>query len=98
MVDQLISKSSHIHARIGFEEGPQVNDPSAPEWHDLVNIYVGWWKSIIQSQLNKGITSMTITPEFGPAPYMPMLAHSQVPVSDQWKVNLYMRDLLRERL
>jgi len=27
----------HIHARVGFEEGPQVNDPRAPEWDSYVN-------------------------------------------------------------
>ena len=28
---KLVFRSDHIHARVGFEEGPQVNDLLAPE-------------------------------------------------------------------
>ncbi len=31
-VDMTLQRVDHIHARIGHPEGPQVNDPRAPEW------------------------------------------------------------------
>ena len=41
-IDALADRVIHIHARVGYEEGPQVNDPrvsiqsktKAPEWED----------------------------------------------------------------
>ncbi len=32
-----ISRTDHIHTRVGHAEGPQVNDPRAPEWKDAVS-------------------------------------------------------------
>ena len=31
-VNLALSRVDHVHARIGHQEGPQVNDPRAPEW------------------------------------------------------------------
>ena len=31
LIENVLNRSHHIHARVGFEEGPQVNDPKAPE-------------------------------------------------------------------
>jgi hypothetical protein len=31
-VSMAISRTDHIHSRVGYAEGPQVNDPRAPEW------------------------------------------------------------------
>ncbi len=33
-IDMTLPRVDHIHARIGHAEGPQVNDPRAPEWKD----------------------------------------------------------------
>ena len=33
-VDMTLQRVDHIHARIGHPEGPQVNDPRAPEWEE----------------------------------------------------------------
>ncbi|MBV6647187.1 MAG: sugar phosphate isomerase/epimerase, partial [Cyclobacteriaceae bacterium] len=97
-VNEVISRSHHIHARIGFEEGPQVNDPTAPEWAELLEIYLGWWQGIVDNRKSAGAEVLTITPEFGPAPYMPVLPYSQMPVSDQWKLNTSMMRILKSRL
>ena len=31
-MNMALQRVEHIHARIGHPEGPQVNDPRAPEW------------------------------------------------------------------
>ena len=92
-----IARSDHIHARIGHPEGPQVNDPRAPEWQEALDHHLGWWDAIVAEHRRRGSASLTITPEFGPVPYMPAMPYSRAPLSDQWEVNLYMKDLLRTR-
>ena len=98
MIQQIIPHISHIHARIGFEQGPQVNDPFAPEWQNHFEQYEKWWQSIIDYKKEKGATLMSITPEFGPAPYMPSMPYTKVPLANQWEINYEMMHQLRERL
>jgi len=40
---------------------------------------------------------LTITPEFGPYPYMQQLPYTRMPVADQWEINAYMKEFLRAR-
>jgi sugar phosphate isomerase/epimerase len=97
-VQKAIEATWHIHARVGHAEGPQVTHPGAPEWKDAVEAHVDWWKRIVERQRRRGAAELTICPEFGPMPYMPTLPWTRQPVADLWEVNLYMKDLLRERL
>jgi sugar phosphate isomerase/epimerase len=92
-----ISRTDHIHARVGYAEGPQISDPRAPEWEPALDIHLGWWDQIIDCHKKKETAVFTITPEFGPAPYMPALPFTKMPVASQWDINVYMMDLLRER-
>lgn len=87
----------HIHARVGFAEGPQINDPRAPEWQNELTAHLHWWDAIIQHQKEKGAATMTITPEFGPAPYLPLMPYTQMPVANQWDINVFMMQLLKKR-
>lgn len=93
-----LQRSRHIHARVGFEEGPQVNDPRAPEWTGHVDRHVELWQRIVDHCRAAKVATLAITPEFGPAPYVPTLPHTQTPVVDVWAVNVFMKDMLRERL
>ncbi|MDF7822674.1 hypothetical protein P4B35_01510 [Pontiellaceae bacterium B12227] len=97
-VDAAIDRTDHIHARIGHDQGPQVNDPRAPEWQQTVDLYLGWWDKIIAVHTAKGTAELTITTEFGPPPYTPVIPHSQEPVSNQWELNVYMMHLLKKDL
>ena len=91
-----IQRVDHIHARIGHPEGPQVNDPRAPEWDTAVKAHLAWWDQIVSLKKQKGDT-LTILTEFGPADYMPTLPYTRRPLSDQWAINVYMMQLLRQR-
>ncbi|WP_289042357.1 sugar phosphate isomerase/epimerase [uncultured Zobellia sp.] len=95
-LQEVINRSHHIHARVGHAEGPQVNDPEAPEWKEAVERHMNIWEKIILKQW-EGKDVFTITTEFGPADYMPTLPYTQLPVADQWKANVYMMKLLKER-
>ena len=95
-LQEVINRSHHIHARVGHTEGPQVNDPEAPEWKEAVERHMNIWEKTIKKQW-EGKDVFTITTEFGPADYMPTLPYTQLPVADQWKANVYMMKLLKER-
>ncbi|HSI07903.1 MAG: sugar phosphate isomerase/epimerase family protein [Rariglobus sp.] len=86
--------SDHLHARIGFPQGPQVGHPLAPEWASLRERYLELWRPIISRHRSEGREWFTITPEAGPPPYMPVLPFSGQPVADAWQVNVAMRDWL----
>ena len=91
-----IERADHIHARIGHPEGPQVNDPRAPEWEAAVKAHLGWWDEIV-SRKKKAGERLTILTEFGPADYMPTMPYTRQPLADQWGINVYMMNLLRKR-
>ena len=92
-----VARADHIHARVGFPQGPQVNDPRAPEWTEALDHHLAWWDAIVAEHRRRKSDALTITPEFGPAPYMPAMPYSREPLSNQWEINLYMKDLLGTR-
>ena len=93
---QSLSRVDHIHARIGHPEGPQVNDPRAPEWKDAVQAHFAWWDTVVKRKKSEG-KLMTFLTEFGPVDYMPALPYTRQPVADQWEINKHMLDTLRTR-
>jgi sugar phosphate isomerase/epimerase len=95
-VDLALSRVEHIHARIGHPEGPQVNDPRAPEWDAAVKQHFEWWDKVIERKRKNG-ERMTILTEFGPPDYMPTLPYTRQPLADQWAINVHMMHLLRKR-
>ncbi|WP_139958303.1 sugar phosphate isomerase/epimerase family protein [Flavicella sediminum] len=92
-----IERSEHIHARVGFSEGPQIPDPRDPEWKEALDIHMNWWDQIIDLRRKEGHDYMSISPEFGPFPYMTKLPYCGLPITSQWEVNLFMKDLLKKR-
>ena len=87
----------HIHARVGHAQGPQVSDFRAPEWSMELARHLEWWDHIVALRRADGAVSMTLTPEFGPAPYTAALPYGGALVSDPWALNVAMLGLLRER-
>ncbi len=87
----------HIHARVGHAQGPQAADFRAPEYARELAAHLGWWDSIVAMRRAAGAPLMTLTPEFGPAPYTPALPYQATLVSDPWELNVAMLGLLRER-
>ena len=94
----IFPRIAHVHARIGHEQGPQVGDPSAPEWQGHGQKFLSWWKQIAETRNKMGKSSLSFTTEFGPPPYLLQEPHSQRPLSNQWENNLYMLRRLKEEL
>lgn len=91
-----LSRTGHIHTRVGHAEGPQVNDPRAPEWKDAVNAHFVWWDKVVQRHRAEG-KRLTMLTEFGPIDYMPALPYTRQPLANQWEINAYMLKTLRTR-
>jgi sugar phosphate isomerase/epimerase len=91
-----LERTDHIHARIGHPEGPQVNDPRAPEWEAAVKAHLNWWDAVVERK-KKNAERLTILTEFGPPDYMPTTPYTRQPLADQWAINIYMMQLLRKR-
>ncbi|MGB6154142.1 MAG: sugar phosphate isomerase/epimerase [Pricia sp.] len=98
LLNKVISRSHHIHARVGHTEGPQVNDPQAPEWEKALKRHLDIWEKIIRKRWGENDRPFTITTEFGPPTYMPTLPYTRLPVADQWKANVFMMDALKKRM
>lgn len=92
-----ISRTAHVHARVGHSESAQVSDPRATEWAPELTAHLAWWDKIVDYRLAQGAALLTITPEFGPAPYMPALPFTKMPVANQWDINVFMMNLLKKR-
>ncbi|MEP7127668.1 MAG: hypothetical protein ABI729_02320 [Chitinophagales bacterium] len=89
---------SHLHARVGHEQSPQVNDPFAKEWESHLKIFLDWWNEIILCNHQQAKEIFTVCPEFGPAPYMPAISSTQNPIAYQWNINVAMKNYLQENL
>src|SRR6476659_1488147 len=90
-----IERTAHVHARIGHPQGPQVNDPRAPEWKTALDAHLQWWNKVVQRKKQRK-ERITFLAEFGPPDYMPTKPYSREPLSNQWEINLYMMKLLRD--
>jgi hypothetical protein len=92
IIDLAASRTIHIHARVGYSDGPQVSDPRAPEYLTNVLAHEKWWDAIWDSQQARGMAVSTLNAEFGPANYMHLLPYTQQPVVDLWEVTKWMAD------
>ncbi len=86
LLADLATRTDLIHCRVGYSQGPQVNDPEAPEHEESVDAHVGWWKVLVAGMKKRNVPVL-IEPEFGPAPYLQTLPFTNVAVCDLWSVN-----------
>jgi sugar phosphate isomerase/epimerase len=91
-----IEKTEHVHARVGYTEGPQVPDPRIDQWQHALNMHLSWWDKVVERKKIEN-NLLTIAPEFGPFPYMVPLPLTGEPITNQWDVNVYMMNLLKKR-
>jgi len=97
MLALLVSRAFHLHARVGYDQGPQVPDPRAPEFSGALAAHERWWDAIWASQKARGLEVSTLTPEFGPDGYLHCEPYTGRPVADLWEVNQWIAHRQRER-
>jgi sugar phosphate isomerase/epimerase len=92
-----MDRARHVHARVGYAQGPQVPDPRAPEYRAELERHERWWDGIWQRQRARGQALSTVTPEFGPDGYLHRLPYTDLPVADLAAINSWMAARQRER-
>jgi len=90
-------RAQHIHARVGYDQGPQVPHPGAPEYREPLEAHERWWTQIWRAQSRRGMEVTTMTPEFGPDGYLHCLPFTGAPVADPWEINAWMAERERRR-
>jgi sugar phosphate isomerase/epimerase len=93
-LEEAIRRAGHIHARVGFAEGPQVPDPFLPTWNRELTVFSEWWLRIAQRFRSEGKECLTVTLEYGPPPYGWVSLGSGEPLRDFFEMNLQMKDYL----
>jgi sugar phosphate isomerase/epimerase len=93
-LEEAIRRAGHIHARVGFAEGPQVPDPFLPIWSHELTVFSEWWLRIAQRFRSEGKECLTVTLEYGPPPYGWVSLSSGEPLRDLFEMNLRMKDYL----
>ena len=83
-------RAHHLHARVGYEQGPQVPHPAAPDYRAALEAHERWWSQIWRRQLARGMAVSTLTPEFGPDGYLHILPFTSLPVADLSQINHWM--------
>lgn len=87
---EFIQRVHHIQARAGYDQGPQVPHPAAPEYRTALEFQQHFWQQIWLSQYQRGYQHTTLTPEFGADGYLHHLPFTNVPVADLWSLNAWM--------
>jgi len=88
-------RAHHVHARVGYDQGPQVPHPVAPEYYAATEAHERWWLQIWQSQSRRGMAVATMTPEFGPDGYLQCKPFTRQPAADLDEINEWMALRLR---
>src|SRR5690348_17209716 len=96
-VELAIGRTRHVHARVGHIEGPQVTDPAKPEYAEALAQHLKIWDRWVEGRKKQGAESCTITPEFGPPPYMVFDGSKTAAWEEQWRLNLWMKSFLEKR-
>lgn len=86
----------HVHARVGYDQGPQVPHPAAPEYRPALDAHERWWIAIWEAQDAQQRAFTTLTPEFGPDGYLHTLPYTKAPVADLNNINRWMAHRQRE--
>lgn len=78
----------HVHARVGFEEGPQVPDPREKTWAPYAAAHHAWWAAVAAAAAERGDAELTTLPEFGPPMYAWTIPYEgDRTVANVWDVN-----------
>lgn len=92
-MESIEPRVGHIHARVGYDQGPQTPDPESP-WHreDLGSHLACWRRIVARHQF------FTVTPESGPDGYLHIDPRTGTPVGDLRQLNRRMGNLLKLEL
>jgi hypothetical protein len=97
LLELFASRAHHVHARVGYDQGPQVAHPAAPEYRSALESHEAWWLEIWRHQLHAGCSLTTLTPEFGPDGYQQRVPFTGESVACLDEINHWMAAREREK-
>jgi sugar phosphate isomerase/epimerase len=92
--DPILRGVRHIHARVGYAQGPQTPDPRAAVAAAAVASHLRWWGEIWRLNRAAGTPWLSFTPEFGPDSYLLRNPHSIQPAPSSRTLNHWMAERL----
>jgi len=92
-----LTRVHHVQARVGYDQGPQVPHPAAPEYADALAWHQAQWERVWATQRADGQAVTTVTPEFGPDGYTHLLPFTRAPIADTWDLNRWMARTTRDQ-
>ena len=92
-----LDRVHHIQARVGYDQGPQVPHPAAPEYAGALAWHQAQWQRVWATHRAAGRAVTTVTPEFGPDGYTHLLPFTRAPVADTWELNRWMAQATRDQ-
>ncbi len=95
-VNLAIAHAKHIHARVGSTQNSQVWDPANAEYEQALAAHLAIWDRWI-AKMKMNNEPITITPEFGPVPYLVKGNRTNNLRDEQWRINIWMKDFLKNR-
>ncbi|MDG6777310.1 sugar phosphate isomerase/epimerase [Thiomicrorhabdus sp. zzn3] len=96
VIRRFLPQVAHIHGRVGYDQGPQVPHPAAPEYESALKSHQTFWEQVWHHHRSSGLALTTLTPEFGPDGYLHTLPFTQMPVADLDEVNHWMAGCERQ--
>lgn len=102
VLESIAPRCEYIHARFGWAQGPQMADPSAPECEKDRNLQIKIWKELVKEQQKPGHVGgggpreIFVSPEYGPAPYLPLKPHTKEPVASLPAAVSYTKKVIEE--
>ncbi len=97
LLAECAGRARHLHARVGYAQGPQVPHPGAPEYRPALEAHERWWDAVWSAQEAAGAAFTTMTPEFGPDGYLQSRPFTGAPAADLGEVNRWMAARQRDR-
>ena len=91
------ARAHHLHARVGYDQGPQVPHPAAPPYQAALAAHERWWRQIWESQKTRGFATTTLTPEFGPDGYLQSHPFTGVAAAEPDEINAWMAQRQRQQ-
>jgi hypothetical protein len=95
-IDLAAERTLHVHARIGYSQGPQVADPRCNSLAAERAAFESWWRTMYDSMRRRGLAAFSFCPEYGPPPYLPVLPFTGMPVADLPAVCNWQAERVRE--
>lgn len=97
VIEAVAQRARHLHARVGYAQGPQVPDPRVANYQNALAAHEGWWAAFWRAAHARGEAVFSATPEFGPDGYLHVHPVSGEPVADLTELNRWMSQRLRQR-